>query len=348
MQAVQILGHGKVAVVEAPDPEPRPGEVVVRIMSSALCGTERHVFEHGFPEGASAARLNGGHEAAGVVWKVAPGSCFRGGERVTLFAAPRHCGSCPECASGRWILCQAGEPVITRGFHAQYVCIREDMCLPLGDDISFEIGSVLTDALGTAWRAIRRLDVKAGERVLIMGQGPIGLSATMLCAHLGAEVIAADPLESRRDLALTCGASRVLDPNSEEVTSIVRGVTSGRGSEIAIDCAGFNTSRVVCLGALGPRGRAAFVGLGEGLLLDPATFRTHVFLNDITMLASWYSDPADIAELQDLVRQGLRAERMITERRPMSDAQHAFDAMFRHGSGKVVLEPWGHAASTTS
>jgi threonine dehydrogenase-like Zn-dependent dehydrogenase len=340
MRVVRLLGGRQLTVVDVPEPEPIDDHVVVKVMASAICGTERHAYEDGMTNAALAAGVtNAGHEGAGVVWKARGGSRLKEGDRVNLFSTRCHCGGCRHCASGRWVLCQGEPPAPGFGYHAQFVLRREDFCLPLSADVEFPTASLFGDVLGTAYRAIRRIRITAGETVLVLGQGPIGLAATMICRFMGASVIAADRLPFRVQLAERCGADTAVLWEGPESLAALRDAAP-EGVDAAIDCAGAQSTRVACLAAVRAGGRVALVGLGAGLELDGPTFRRDVFLKDLELVASWYSNPLDMFELEDMVRRGLNPERMITHVLPLEQAAEGFAAMFGGESGKVILEPW--------
>jgi threonine dehydrogenase-like Zn-dependent dehydrogenase len=341
MRTVSLLGDRHVEVRDQPEPEPRQDHVVVKVMASSICGTERHAYDHGM---AGPARANGvqnaGHEATGVVWKAMSSSGLKEGRRVNLFAVRSHCGRCRHCAKGRWVLCQGeSTPPTSVGFHSQYVLLRQDFCLPLADDVSFGIGALFSDVLGTTLHAIKRLHIQGGDSVLITGQGPVGLAATLLCSFFGATVIAVDLSDSRLELARRCGAAATINSGSEELDQRVRELAGHEGVDAAIDCAGFEATRLACLRAVRRGGRVALVGLAEGLRLDGANYRDNFFLKDLDLIASWYSDPADMFELEDMARRGLDPGRLVTHEYLLEQAPEAYVTMFGGASGKVIVTP---------
>lgn len=341
MKTVRLGGPREISIADLEEPTPHGNHVVVKVMASTICGTERHAYEHGLAARETAAGvLNVGHEATGIVWKSCAGSRLREGARVVLFASRRHCGRCQQCARGRWVLCQGEEPQLGFGYHSQFELLREDFCLPLSDDIDFVTGALLSDVLGTAYRAIRRLGVCGSDTVLVSGQGPIGLAATMISRFFGASVLAVDTNGLRRELALRCGATAAFDPTEAGIESKVQSLCGPQGVSVAIDCVGSQASRLACLRSVAPGGRVAVVGLSEGLELDQATFLEHVFKKDLELIASWYSNPSDIYDLEDLVRRGLAPLAMVTHEFALEEAAAAFSLMFGGQSGKVVLKPW--------
>lgn len=354
MKSVQMLGDKQLEVREAPEPEPRDESVVVKIMASTICGTEYLAYR-----GESASnprRMNRGHEAAGIVWKTPPGSTLKEGDRVTLYAQGAvECGRCVHCLAGNPILCtdNAPEPVDFMGTHAQYVLRHQTKCLPLPDTVSFEVGAIITDAVGTPYRAVKRLGVSGRDTVLITGMGPIGSAAAMICQFLGARVIAVEIREDRRAHAKQRGVDHVIDPSSADALAAVRELTDGLGPDVAIDCTGIAEPQVLCLDAVATQGRVGLVGLkwtntdvdGELTKLRPTVtplrVADHVLTKEITIVGSWYLSPADYLGVLDLVERRLPVESMITHRFGIDDAAEAFAKSFDGGGTKVIINPWG-------
>ncbi len=341
MKSVRVFGQKGVAVDKLPDPQPHGDFVVVKVMASAISGTERRYYDGSTPDPWAGARENGGHEAAGVVWKVARPGPVREGDRVALFGAYRHCGRCRACLSGRWLFCQdESAPPQAAGYHAQYVTIRSDFCLPLPDEVSFEAGALLAAPFGAAFRSLGRTELTALDRVLVMGQGPLGLAVTLLCRFLGAQVIAADTNDYRLACARACDATATVNPSAGAFMDAIAGFTRGAGVEVAIDCTGSADGRLACLEAVGRGGRVGLLGIAEGLQLDAAQ-AGQLFAKEIALSASWYVDPAQVLTVADLVVRGLEPARIITHRFPIEAAAQAFATGFGGEAGKVVILPWG-------
>jgi L-iditol 2-dehydrogenase len=325
MKAVKMLGNEQVSVVDMPDPQADGRQIIVKIMSSALCGSERHAYygSHVIPG-------NAGHEAAGIIHDAGTSEIVSVGDRVALHASSA-CGRCRECWEGNWVRCRnPSQTHRTIGNHSQFVQIRDELCLPLPDDISFDTGALLGDVMGTPYRAIKRLGVTGFDQVLIMGQGPIGLAATMICKFLNAEVTVADVNEYRLEQSLRCGADRALPATSPEL--------AGLAPDVALDCSGNSDAQTLCLDTVKPGGRVALIGVSE----DGPRINTtrHFILKELTVIGSWYSTPVDHLELIDLVHRGLSPEAMITHRFGIDEAPKAFTSFFAGEAAKVMLTPW--------
>ncbi len=336
MKTVEVLGGRRVEVVDCPEPVPGPGEVIVRVMASALCGSERHGYE-GQPRAvpAGSAVANGGHEAAGVVEAAGEQSAVSPGDRVLVFSTG-HCGRCRYCQQGRWILCQH-KPAGRTGMHAELVSVGEDRCMPIPDDLAFEDAALLADAFGTPYHAMRRLGISPADTVLVVGQGPVGMAAAMLAALAGAAVVVADVDERRLRRASELGAGVTVDPSRDDLVAAVRSVAGPDGADVALECSASPAGAAGCLEAVAPGGRIAFVGLNREVTIDVTP---QLILRDLTVVGSWYSDPADVAALVRLCSRGLEPGRLITHRFGLAKAPEAFATFFAGGdAAKVILEP---------
>lgn len=331
MIAVQLMGRGRIELRELPEPAPLQDQVVVQIRASALCGSELHAFR-----GPHALENNLGHQAAGIVYAVDQARGVRPGDRVALFAET-HCGRCVHCRAGDWILCESPQrPARYPGDHAEFVCLPESLCLPLPPDISFEAGALLGNGLGTPYHAVRRLGVHALDTVVITGQGPAGLHATLVCKFFGARVIAVEPRPARRELAASLGADAALDPMAGDPRQAIRDLTGGRGADKALDCSGTEEGQNLALDSLRRRGRMAFIGENPVATIRPSE---QFIRKELEVFGSWYFNASEYDEMVEVVRRGAPIDRIVTHRFPLHEAQEAFDTFARGSSGAVLLQP---------
>ena len=340
MRTVHMLGNRGIEVIDVPEPEPKDDQVVVRIVASGICGTERHAYNGEGRDETSG--YNSGHEATGVVCKVDKSSRVREGDRVAVHATG-YCGKCRYCLSGDWVMCdqrRGGRGERFPGTHSQYVLTYDQACLPMSDDIPYETGVLFGDTLGVTYHAIKRLKVTGFETVLITGQGPIGLSATMLCRFLNAFVIALDVDQYRLTHAEMCGADVCANPDAEsDVLERLQEIAGPRGIDVALDCSGNPVAQTLCLDALRKGGRMAFVGVTQG---GPAINTSKHFISkELELIGSWYARPVELPELEALYRRGLPADDLITHRFGIEESQTAFDTLFGGGSAaKTIIDPW--------
>src|SRR5213083_504860 len=225
MRGVVFLGERKVELRSFPDPTPGPGEVVLEMKASGMCGSDLKFYRS--PPGAAQAALGlgnlsepfiGGHEPCGVVVARGPGVSEREaptGQRV-MDHHYSGCGVCAHCRVGWSQLCRAGITVYgvtANGGHAGYLKVPAKTIVALPDELSFVEGAAVSCGTGTAYAALRRMHLAGGSTLAVFGQGPVGLSATLLGAKMGARVIAVETNQERLKLALEFGAAHALTPD---------------------------------------------------------------------------------------------------------------------------------------
>ena len=222
MRGIVFLGNRKLELREFPDPTPGPGEVVIAIKASGMCGSDLHPYRAA-GNAAAALGLGGsgepviaGHEPCGVVAALGPGVSAElapVGQRV-MNHHYRGCGRCQHCRVGWSQLCRHGIVVYGmtgHGAHAPFMKVPASTLVPLPDELSFEEGAAISCGTGTAYGALKRLDVSGRDTLAVFGQGPVGLSATLLGRSMGARVVAIDIAPERIELAREFGADSVIN-----------------------------------------------------------------------------------------------------------------------------------------
>ena len=337
MKVMRLMGNKTVKVVETEKPQPKDDLVVVKIMASTICGTEHTYYEYDKP-----IPLDGGtgHEAAGIVEAVDKASHVKVGDRVVIYpTVNENCHHCIPCLNGEWQRCENPIPKRSNmGTHVQYMLVPEYVCMPLPDDISFEAGAMMDDCLATPYRAIKRLQLAAGEWVFITGAGPIGLGALIISKFKGARVIIVDTNDYRLEKAKEIGADYVFNPLNCDVKKEVKAITGKRRCQVSIDCSGAAAAQVQCLEVLGGGGRMAFLGIkSDATTINPWK---HLQNKEITVIGSWAGTPQDHYELCAMVQAGMEPEKMITHKFKLDDADEAFRTFFSGKSCKTMLYPW--------
>ncbi len=255
MQAVVFHGIGDIRLDDVPEPTlVDPTDAIVRITTSAICGTDLH-----FVRGTVANMQSGtvlGHEGVGVVEQVGPGvRNYRPGDRVVI-ASTIACGSCVYCRAGYFSQCDRANPNGPsagtaffggpkdngpfNGMQAERVRVpfANVGLVKLPDDVTDDDAILLSDIFPTAYFGAKLADVKDGDTVAVFGCGPVGQLAIASAFLLGAgRVLAVDAVESRLDMARAQGAE-VIDFDSEDPTEVIRELTGGIGVDRAIDAVG--------------------------------------------------------------------------------------------------------------
>lgn len=263
MKAVAFVAPGRMELREVPDPQPEPGEVVVDVAYSGVCGSDIHEYASQQPSMRAAGVFQPimGHEFTGVVSEVGEGAGpLAVGDPVVVHPGGA-CGDCYYCNSGLPNLCaeQVGVGYRKPGGYAERVAVRASQAFRL-PDASWLEKAALTEPLGVALRSLNRGGLERGETVFIAGAGPIGLLTTIAARIKGAgRIIVSEPAASRRELALRLGADLAVDP--ADVASVqVRQATDGLGADLSVEAVGIAATMNDCLAATRRGGRIVVAG----------------------------------------------------------------------------------------
>ena len=240
MRAGVYRGAGHVEVEDVPVPKIEAGEVLIRVAACGICGTDIKKIKLGFVNPPQIF----GHEIAGTVVEAGRGvKQWKPGDRVVSF---HHipCGVCFFCERKLFSQCKTYKKTgVTAGFDpngggfAEYVRVmpwvaeRGMVAIPPG--VSFE-EATFVEPVNTCWKAVRKARVSAGESVVVIGQGPIGLLLMMLARVEGAGVYASDPMPERRAKSLQWGAAEAFDPGAKSLVEEIRAGTDGRGADVVL------------------------------------------------------------------------------------------------------------------
>ncbi|MDR7481976.1 MAG: alcohol dehydrogenase catalytic domain-containing protein [Armatimonadota bacterium] len=252
MRAWALFGPGDLRPVRKPVPQPGVAEVLVKIAATAICGTDIEILRNGLPamiEGALP--FNGehvlGHEYVGTVAALGPTvDEFRVGDRVVV-EIHAGCGRCERCRHGMYTSClnysyrtrgHRANGFTTDGGFAEYAVNHVSTVFRLPDHIPFDEATLIV----TAGTALYGLDVLggliAGESLLVIGPGPIGLMAVACGKALGAEVVLAGTRASRLDLGRRLGADHVINVGARDLAAAVKDLTGGLGVDLVMECSG--------------------------------------------------------------------------------------------------------------
>jgi threonine dehydrogenase-like Zn-dependent dehydrogenase len=348
MKGVVFTGARQLEIRDFPDPTPAPGEVVLEIRASGMCGSDLKFYRAS--GGAAALGLRGkgepviaGHEPCGVVAAIGPGvpgEQVRAGMRVMQHHY-RGCGLCAHCSTGWMQLCVQGVAevygVTGHGAHARYMKCPARTLVPLPDALSFEAGAAISCGTGTAWGALGRLGLRGSDTIAIFGQGPVGLSATLLAAQMGARVIALDTAEERLARAKQFGADVLINPKNENVLETIRQLTHGLGAHLSLDASSSPQARAQAVRCLRTWGRACYVGEGDSVTLDVSN---DLLRRQISLIGSWTFSTVGQADCARYVAdRGIDLDRLFTHRWKLEQAAEAYRLFDTQTSGKGVIQP---------
>lgn len=345
MHALQLVAWNSPAEArEVPQPDPGPGEVLVRIGGAGACHSDLHLM-YDFPPGRLPYDLpfTLGHENAGWVEAVGPGARqLEVGMPVAVYG-PWGCGRCLRCHQGTENYCEraadlggAGGGLGRDGGMAPYMVVPDPRLLvPLGDLDPVQ-AAPLTDAGLTPYHAIKRSLplLGAGTTAVVIGAGGLGhMAVQILRAITGAQVIAVDLREDARRLALEVGADHALAPDAAAADAI-RDLSGGVGADVALDFVGVDTSIALAASVCRPMGHATVVGIGGGSF----GFSFFSLPYEVSLATTYWGTRPELFELLELARRG-RVEAHV-ERFGLDQAAEAYDRLRAGGlQGRAVIVP---------
>jgi threonine dehydrogenase-like Zn-dependent dehydrogenase len=342
-----FLGNRKVELRTFPDPTPGPGEVVIRMKASGMCGSDLKFYRSPPGEAQKALGLGGdaepfigGHEPCGVIVARGPGVSEReapDGQRV-MDHHYAGCGACSHCRVGWSQLCRAGITVYgvtAHGGHAEYMKVPVRTIVRLPDELSFAEGAAVACGTGTAYAALRRMNIAGGDALAVFGQGPVGLSATVLGAAMGARVIAVETSPERIQLAKDFGADATIDASKSDPVKEILELTKGVGADLALDCTGAAAARRAAVRCVKTWGTACYVGEGGDVTLDVSP---DLLRRQVTLIGSWTFSAMGMLECAEFVaRQKIALERIFSHRWKLDQADEAYRSFDTQTTGKGVF-----------
>ncbi len=345
MKALVYHGPGLRAWEEVPDPVIElPTDIVVRVETSTICGSDLHILKGDVPETKPGTIL--GHEAVGtVIEKGTAVSTLELGDRV-LISCITSCGRCRFCKEARYGLCTGGGGWIfghlIDGLQAEYARV------PFADTSVFKVPSELTDEqvlflsdiLPTAFEVgVLNGGVQPGDTVAVVGAGPVGLAAIMTAQlYTPGQIIAIDLSDARLEKAREFGADLTINNGREDALALVMELTGGLGADVAIEAVGVPDTFELCTELVRPGGRIANVGVhGHSATLH----LERLWTRDVT-ITTGLVDTFSVPQLLKLVAQGrLDPTPFVTHRFPLGETMAAYDAFAAAAEShalKVVLE----------
>jgi len=347
VRGIVFLGDRKVELRSFPDPTPGPGEVVLEMKASGMCGSDLK-FYRSAPGAAQAALGLGslkdpfiaGHEPCGVVVARGPGVSEKEaptGQRV-MDHHYAGCGVCKHCRVGWSQLCRAGITVYgvtAHGGHADYLKVPARTLVPLPEELSFAEGAAVACGTGTAFGALKRMNLNGGNTLAVFGQGPVGLSATVIGAAMGARVIAVETSPERMKLARQFGADAVLDATKEDVVDAIKELTRGEGADLSLDCTGAAAARRAAVRCVRTWGTACYVGEGGDVTLDVSP---DMLRRQVTLIGSWTFSATGMQECAEFIaKKRIPLETIFSHRWRLEQADEAYKSFDTQTTGKGVF-----------
>lgn len=342
MRAALITGRERIEFREFPEPTPAPGAAVVQVERCGICGTDVSAYRSGQPY----APFLCGHEWAGTVTAVGrEAQNLREGDRVVM-GVPVACGRCAECRAGHAHRC-AGIMALAYGLHpltpphggyAERIAVPSEALIGVPEALGIDAAAMVEPAT-VALHAVRRRAPRLGDRVLVLGAGPIGLFALQLARIAGAgEVFVIEPKPARRALASALGASQVFEPGPE-AAALIRERSHGLGADLVYECAGSQAAIDSAFDLVRPGGTLMLIGVsGTGVRLDPIACIT----KEIVIDNSTAHHHHEFGITMDLMLDGrLRTEPLHSRTLGLDDLAQGMDSLLAGDEAKILIAPRG-------
>jgi 2-desacetyl-2-hydroxyethyl bacteriochlorophyllide A dehydrogenase len=342
MEALVYHGAGDLRVEQRPTPIPGPGEVVVRVEACGICGTDLRIVSgshRAYPDGT--VRVPG-HEIAGTV--AAAGAGVDIPEGAPVFVAPNvGCGTCRQCRRGRVNLCRTPNALgitLDGGFSTHVLvpaaAVEQGNVMVLDRPLDAAVVSVV-EPLACVLRGQAQCDIRAGDVVLIVGAGPIGLLHLLAARVRGpSAIVVSEPSAGRRRRAADWGADQAVDPEAEDLATVLG--EAGADVIVVATPVAAAQAEALRLAATGARINY-FGGLPKGRS-EVALDTNLIHYKELVVTGTTANTNDDCRAALELVAGGaVDAGRLVTGRRPLAEARDAFDAARSGAALKVVIEP---------
>ena len=334
----RVVSPQTIDFIERPVKEPADNELVVRIVASAVCGSDMHIFAGKHPLVQLPVTI--GHELSGEV--AAAGKAvtrFKTGDRVTVEPCIV-CGTCDACLRGTYGYCQNISFAYRNGDGAlaRFITVRESNAYHLPDHLSYNAGALI-EPLAVAVHAVRRAGIALGEKVLVIGAGAIGMLVAALCRQNGAgEVLVCDYSAARLALAKELGATASVNPGAgEDLEQAVKNISGGVGMDKTFECVGKESTFIQAMTSLRKNGLATILGIFEepNITINVMRFITHEIRVQGAQGYCW-DFPIAIK-----MSEQINLEKLVSHEFPLDDLQKALETCFdpKAESIKVIVKP---------
>jgi L-iditol 2-dehydrogenase len=343
MKALLLTEYMKLELVDFAEPEIGPDDVLVRVRTCGICGSDVHGFD-----GSSGRRnppLIMGHEAAGEVAKRGANvTDLEPGDRVT-FDSTVYCGKCAFCVRGDVNLCDNREVVGVapkefkrHGAFAEYVSVPRRILYKLPDSFPFE-QAALIEAVSIGVHAVSITPVRLGDTAVVLGAGMIGLVTLQAAKPAGcSRIISVDLEDSKIEAAKAMGATDGINPNKTDVPDAVRELTGGRGADVAFECVGYAKPVNAAIHSVRKGGAVTLIGNLQPNIEIPLQY---VVTRQIRLQGSCASNGEYPACIDLMGRGVIQVAPLISAVAPLADGPAWFHRLYHHEPNlmKVVLCP---------
>lgn len=349
MKAAVLYGEGDLRVTERPVPVPEGQEVLVKVDSCAICGTDPKIVAHGWPNHPPYGEFIPGHEFTGTIVKLGSRAFgWKLGDRVAV-EPHKGCGICENCIRGLYTTClnygdlEKGHKhygFTANGGYAEYAVNHINTLHRVPESISLEAATLATTA-GTVIYGLERAGwVRPGDFVVVSGPGPIGLMAVQVARACGAgAVMLSGTREERLSIGRKVGASHTVNVREQDLASEVTKLTDGKGADLVVECSGDPSAAAAAIDITKKSGRISFIGIYS----QPVTLALNNLVQKNIQAAGGKAEGGWALERgMPLIANGsVLTEPLITHRFKLDDINEAMDTFARRlgGAIKVIVKP---------
>ena len=300
--------------------------------STGICGSDLLFYKPPDPP-----PFISGHEGAGVVEEIGQGVLdIKAGDRVAIYHH-HGCGKCTLCRMGLYMQCynRRGMGIHTDGCDSDYFLAKERFCLKLPDELNFDDGAIIGCAGGTAYSAVKKMDLSGRTSFVLFGTGPVGLSILMVAKVYGVEPIVIDVLKDRLEFARRFGAEKLIDASKVDTVEAVMELTHGRGADRIMIASGSSQAQATAVKSIAANGRIGFVGMGAK---ENTIDMDHFIRRQATAVGSYVCPRNDYPEMAEfLVENNIHFSDMVTRTFKLEDAGEAFRLFSEGATGKFMF-----------
>ena len=335
MRAAQYIGNRSLTVVDVAARTPQAHEVVVDVGFTGICGTDLHVL-HGAMDQRVTLPAVLGHEMAGTIAAVGENVAdWSIGDRVTVMPL-RWCGECPACRAGHTHICHRLNflGIDSPGSMQTQWLVPSDVLVSLPSSLTLA-HAALTEPTAVAVHDVNRAGLNGGERVVIVGGGPIGLLVACVARSRGAEVMLLEVSEQRLALARELGL-QALDASREDLETVIADWTQGAGADVSFEVSGALAGLQTATAVLATRGRLVVVAIHTAA---PAVDLFRLFWRELTIIGARVYERSDFEQAVHLLDSGeIPAERLITRVASLEEVSSAFTDLESGAAMKVLID----------
>jgi len=337
MRAAVFPSPGACDIVERETPLPAERQALVRVQASGLCGTDLHIYRGQFP---AKFPLIAGHEFAGIVEDIGSGvTHLRTGDHITI-DPNLHCGTCRPCRRGLTHLCRnlSAIGVTLAGGFSTHCLVPARQAYKVPKDMPFDVAA-MAEPLACCLHGIERARIRPGDVVALIGAGMMGLLLLQLALLRGASVVIVSELSpEKRARALKLGASQVVDPQTQDLTKVVKDATENLGADVVIECVGSEATAQQVVELVGDGGTVLFFGVAPPeaqITVNPYD----IYRREITITGS-FTNPFTHAPALALLASGrLQVADLISHHLPLEELLTGLELLESGQATKIMIEP---------